>query len=54
MLTDRFSQNKNSKFLNTAYEYTDFPPVGKKFPAAISKPITAMNRGRAGRWVDEL
>jgi hypothetical protein len=26
----------------------------KKFSAAASQPITAMNRRQAGRWVDEL
>jgi len=53
MLIDKFSQNKNNTFLNTEYEYR-LSSDGGKFPAAISQPVTAMNRRQAGRWVDEL
>jgi hypothetical protein len=50
---DRFSQTKTAHF-STLPMNIDFPPMGEKFPAAISQPITAMNRRQAGRWVDRL
>jgi hypothetical protein len=49
-----FPKTKTGHFLTLPMNILTFLQWEKKFPAAISQPITAMNRRQAGRWVDEL